>query len=80
MHFLARGEDDQEVVHALIHIAVQTTDGMKDVLHLIAVTKEAHNLIIIRKREGIIKTLIQRSHVINIIIMIEEVIPALNNK
>ena len=80
MHFLARGEDDQEVVHALIHIAVQTIDDMKDVLHLTAVTKEAHNLIIIRKREGIIKTLIQRSHVINIIIMIEEVIPALNNK
>ena len=77
MHFLAR-EDDQEVAHALIHIAVQTTDDMKDVLHHIAVTKEAHNLII---TEGIIETLIQRSHVINIIITIEEeVILALNNK
>ena len=79
MHFLAR-EDDQEVVHVLIHIAVQTIDDMKDVLHHIAVTKEAHNLIIIIKREGIIRTLIQRSHVINIIIMIEELTLALNNK
>ena len=79
MHFLAR-EDDQEVVHALIHIAVPITDDMKDVLHLIAVTKEAHNPIIILKKEDIIRTLIQRSHVINIIIMIEKGILVLNNK
>ena len=79
MHFLAR-EDDQVVVHALILIAVQITDDTKDVLHHIVATKEAHNPIIILKRESIIRTLIQRSHVINIIITIEEGILALSNK